>query len=817
MVPVFLLAHTPVVKVPELLEICSQNGIAPAPHVAAALFRGLSCDIDAMLEVAGVLTHSQLSGHSALPDPLPLLPGLSARVGAAGAELDAGERAGLLAAAICVEDRTVVLLAHQQAPMSELIASRLGTHLLFVAGRFSFVDPRMRVWVHGSASLDERTKAHIEMQRAYADLGDMDKSTWHESLATLQGDKSLVPALLRLSRKANAGDNSVWGHAVAREAASHAIGPEFYESQLCAGAAALNLGMVDDAANWLGGALASPDVRVAARALPLFVHAESLLAGEAHTVALARHGAAFLKRAEALDSEGFATVARQVAKATGLAAGLCAAGGMLDEAARLLDEAERLVEVHQVGDLPLCAARHLCAIFGGAVVQSACACRCLDGLHDFSDARVVMDALTLGLDDDVDAGLRLLHESPEAGQSMTGKTRGSGVRGAPTPLGLAYRAVVSALLQLWSGDVSRAAAELGQAAASVPVGLPFFGLGVILARRLDVLTTGEVGTVANAMEVSYPAASSAFIRTGDLMDRTLTAYLDGKVDEASTLGRLAAERVLRGAASPLYVPGFDEMAPRGRAAYDAGAASQNDRVAVGPRMPSGHRRASSARMALCSTDNSRFAKDYEHAVKVSVTLRSHYDRARTEFVLGRACLKHGTAAMAREHLVVAADLFREVGAMAWLRCVENTLDGVPEAESQSAVYLPVPDSSPGQESNDVKSVPRKAAAFRTAADQRRETEGGFSELGHPGTVRGEGPLQLCRQVWGELLTERELEVAMLVAGGAPNRQVAAQLHVSVRTVEVHLGHVFAKLSVRSRVELSVLAHRMGSDWLQADT
>ncbi|MEO6530065.1 MAG: hypothetical protein ABIN10_00675, partial [Specibacter sp.] len=742
MVPVFSLAHTSVAKVPELLEFLSRQGIPLAPHVASALFTDLSSDVDAVLEVAGFLTPSQLSGHSALPDPLPLLPGLLARVGATGSELDAGERAGLLAAAICVEDRTEVLLEQQQTSMSELIAGRLGTHLLFVAGHFSFVDPRMRVWVHGSASLAERTNSHMEMQRAYTAMGDMDKATWHESLATLQGDKLLVPTLLRLSRQANVAGNAVWAHAIAREACSHAVGPEFYESQLCAGLAALSLGCVADAASWLGGALSSPDVMVAARALPLFVHAQSLLAGEAHTVALARHGADFLSRAEALDAAGFATVVRQVAKATGLAAGLCAARGMLEEAARLLDEAERLVEVHQVDDLPLCAARLWCAISGGSALQPehACRCRqCLDGLRDFSDARVVMDALTLGLDDDEYAGLRLLHDGPQAGQAATGSNSSGDVRWGTTPLGLAYRAVVAALLQLWSGDVSRAAAELGQAAVSVPVGLPFFGLGVILARRLDVLTAGEVGTVAHSMETSYPAASSAFIRTGDLMDRTLTAYLDGRIEEASTLGRLAAERALRGAASPLHVPGFDEMAPRGSAAAEVGAGSQNDGAAAGPRMPSGHRRASSARMALCSTDNSRFAKDYEYALKVNATLRSHYERARTEFVIGRACLKHGTADMAREHLVVAADLFREAGAMAWLRCVENTLGSVPEPDSGIAVCLPDPGRTPETESIGVTAAPRTVVGSRTAAAQHRGMPGVFPEPDQYLEVRGDGP------------------------------------------------------------------------------
>lgn len=48
---------------------------------------------------------------------------------------------------------------------------------------------------------------------------------------------------------------------------------------------------------------------------------------------------------------------------------------------------------------------------------------------------------------------------------------------------------------------------------------------------------------------------------------------------------------------------------------------------------------------------------------------------------------------------------------------------------------------------------------------------------------------------------------MQAVGGAANRDIGEALNVSVRTVEVHLGRVFSKLDVRSRVELTVLAHR----------
>jgi len=51
------------------------------------------------------------------------------------------------------------------------------------------------------------------------------------------------------------------------------------------------------------------------------------------------------------------------------------------------------------------------------------------------------------------------------------------------------------------------------------------------------------------------------------------------------------------------------------------------------------------------------------------------------------------------------------------------------------------------------------------------------------------------------LTPAEHAVARLVAAGHSNREAAAELYVSVKTVEFHLGHIFDKLGIRSRKDL----------------
>jgi two-component system response regulator DctR len=54
------------------------------------------------------------------------------------------------------------------------------------------------------------------------------------------------------------------------------------------------------------------------------------------------------------------------------------------------------------------------------------------------------------------------------------------------------------------------------------------------------------------------------------------------------------------------------------------------------------------------------------------------------------------------------------------------------------------------------------------------------------------------------LTDREKDVMQLVVNGLPNKLVADQLNISVRTVEVHRARVFDKMGVKSAVDLANL-------------
>ena len=101
-------------------------------------------------------------------------------------------------------------------------------------------------------------------------------------------------------------------------------------------------------------------------------------------------------------------------------------------------------------------------------------------------------------------------------------------------------------------------------------------------------------------------------------------------------------------------------------------------------------------------------------------------------------------------------------------------------------------------------VRRRQLRKRAAREAFEAALAGFEQLGSPPWV------ERARAERGQIggrsretgLTPAERRVAVLVAAGHTNREVAAELFLGERTVAGHLTRVYAKLGVRSRTELA---------------
>ena len=99
----------------------------------------------------------------------------------------------------------------------------------------------------------------------------------------------------------------------------------------------------------------------------------------------------------------------------------------------------------------------------------------------------------------------------------------------------------------------------------------------------------------------------------------------------------------------------------------------------------------------------------------------------------------------------------------------------------------------------------EALRLQSAAGAERDAARVRRLLRDSGAQRAAGRPDPAAAHWPEL-TASELAVVRLVIRGATDREVAQRLYISAHTVNSHLRHVFAKLGIRSRVEL---AHRAG--------
>ena len=165
--------------------------------------------------------------------------------------------------------------------------------------------------------------------------------------------------------------------------------------------------------------------------------------------------------------------------------------------------------------------------------------------------------------------------------------------------------------------------------------------------------------------------------------------------------------------------------------------------------------------------------------------------------------------------VLAIMIYRRPGhqldepAQRMLASVENrlqlTLDGLTADEVASLATV----LRPGSLNDDTVRELRRTGQRRLAVERLRRANSLFRALrAEPFTARTEAELAACHLPGNPAkkqsvlaLTSRETEVAHLVGKGMSNPEIAAELFISRKAVEYHLGNIYAKCGLQGRQEL----------------
>jgi DNA-binding CsgD family transcriptional regulator len=165
-----------------------------------------------------------------------------------------------------------------------------------------------------------------------------------------------------------------------------------------------------------------------------------------------------------------------------------------------------------------------------------------------------------------------------------------------------------------------------------------------------------------------------------------------------------------------------------------------------------------ARCRAALADDEGIAEhEYRQAIKYYSLDGSEFERAQTELLFGQMLRRRRRPSEAREHLRWALRMFERVDAHTWVELAATEL----RASGESAA----------------------------AAEPRAPGEAGE-------------PAETAQRL--DALTPQQLQIARLAAAGATNREMAARMSLSLRTVDHHMRNIFARLGLHSRVELAKL-------------
>lgn len=250
-----------------------------APQVASQLDRLARGEQNFLRELADSLTPRQLSGGSALPDPLPYVPSMhSNRID----RLAASERRVLLLAAVSHTQRLDDLLDAAAVEIDVLLFGDALPALAIENGRVQVVDERLRAEILHLADPFKRRRAHEALARAARRRGAFAATTWHTASAIEPKNRAAVaPDLVRLAESYLAGGDPASAQRVARDAVQSSSGDIASRAWTAAGLGAFWCGNFDDAESWLKMALRGRPSEVESPATAALGAMPRLLAGPA--------------------------------------------------------------------------------------------------------------------------------------------------------------------------------------------------------------------------------------------------------------------------------------------------------------------------------------------------------------------------------------------------------------------------------------------------------------------------------------------------------------------------------------------------------
>jgi ATP/maltotriose-dependent transcriptional regulator MalT len=301
------------------------------------------------------------------------------------------------------------------------------------------------------------------------------------------------------------------------------------------------------------------------------------------------------------------------------------------------------------------------------------------------------------------------------------------------------------------------------------------------------LETARVGGIEQAIAWSLVNLSMSALAAGDI-ETALPA-----AQEAIELTQRFDERFISGWAGVAHAGALLAAGEPARAVESLLNESGGEEIGYPPAgwKPMALELLTRCRLALGESDAARGSA--ERAVAIAARVDLPMTAAWAERATAAVALDGGDAGAAAEAALASAT--RAEGA------------GAPLEGAESRVLAGRALAEAGDREGAVAELERAATAFeaRGAVRRRDAAERELRKLGrhiHRRTRRGSADATGV-----ESLSERELEVARLVVDRKTNKEIAAELFVSLKTVEAHMRNLFRKLDVSSRVEVARVVER----------